>query len=182
VRIIGGTLRGKKLLAPDSLPVRPTTDFAKTGLFNILSVQFNFNECTVLDLYAGTGSITYEFLSRGCTKIECVDRHAACIKYIKETIEKLKFEGDIKVTLADAFTYLGKNNHQFDIIFADPPFADEITEGLAQIVFRAGKLKDGGMLIIEHITGKDYQDLNHFIETRKYGNVSFSFFGDRMRK
>lgn len=158
------------------MPVRPTTDFAKTGLFNILSTHYNFAEINVLDLFAGAGSISYEFLSRGCTNVQCVDRNAKCVQYIKQMMQQLRAPSLVKVALADAVTYLSKNGEQFNIIFADPPFELEIADELVSTTFENKKLKTQGTLIIEHASGKKYDTLPYFVESRKYGHVSFSFF------
>ena len=176
MRIIGGNFRGKKIVAPESLPVRPTTDYAKTGLFNILNNRFNFNDIQVLDLFAGTGSITYELLSRGCTRIHCVDRNAGCIHFIKSTLEKLRSPASVKTAHADALTWLEKSVVKYDVIFADPPFEMDIASELTQLVFDNIKLATDGLLIIEHQSTKDYSQLAHFSEARKYGNITFSFF------
>ena len=176
MRIIGGNFRGKKIIAPETLPVRPTTDFAKTGLFNILNHRFSFPQIKVLDLFAGTGSITYEFLSRGCTTIHCVDRNAGCVQFITTTLEKLRSPATIRVAHADALTWLEKSSSKYDVIFADPPFEMEIAGDLSQLVFNTDKLSDNGLLIIEHQSTKNYSHLPHFSEARKYGNITFSFF------
>ncbi len=176
MRIIGGNFRGKKIVAPESLPVRPTTDYAKTGLFNILNHRFNFNEILVLDLFAGTGSITYEFLSRGCERIHCVDRDSGCVQFIKSTLERLRSPSSVKAAHADALTWLEKSVVKYDVIFADPPFEMDIANELSQLVFNNDKLATNGLLIIEHQSTKDYSLLTHFLEARKYGNITFSFF------
>jgi len=176
VRIIGGNFRGKLITAPASLPVRPTTDFAKTGLFNILLNHFDIDEIQALDLYAGTGSITYELLSRGCTSIHAADRNKDCVQFIRNTLEKLRAPGNVKVYQADAAIFLTKNNTAYDVIFADPPFEDEVAQDLLTIIHDYKKLKPDGIFILEHITGKNYSTLPGFYDMRKYGNVSFSFF------
>ena len=175
MRIIGGNFRGKKIVAPESLPVRPTTDYAKTGLFNILNHRFNFNEILVLDLFAGTGSITYEFLSRGCERIHCVDRDSGCVQFIKSTLERLRSPSSVKAAHADALTWLEKSVVKYDVIFADPPFEMDIANELSQLVFNNDKLATNGLLIIEHQSTKDYSLLTHFSEARKYGNITFCF-------
>lgn len=176
MRIIGGNYRGKKLVAPASLPVRPTTDFAKTGLFNILLNRYELSEVKVLDLFAGTGSITYELLSRGCTKLHAVDRNKDCVTFIRQTLERLRAPGSVRVYQADALTFLQKNNDVYNIIFADPPFEEEYAETLLNTIREYKIINAEGWFILEHITGKDYSLLPGFEETRKYGNVSFSFF------
>lgn len=176
MRIIAGQYRGKKITAPESLPVRPTTDFAKTGLFNMLNHRYNFNTIKVLDLFSGTGSITYEFLSRGCSQIIAVDKNAGCIKFIDQTLEQLRAPSSVFTAKDDAISWINNNIEKFDIIFADPPFEMEITEELINTVFENKTLLPGGSLILEHQTLKDHSGLEHFVESRKYGNITFSFF------
>lgn len=176
MRIIGGQWRGKKITAPDTLTVRPTTDFAKTGLFNILNHRYNLNIVKVLDLFAGTGSITYEFLSRGCSEIIAVDKNAGCVKFIDHTLELLRAPSSVFTAKDDAIVWLNNNIETFDIIFADPPFEMEIAEELITAVFENKKLLPGGSLILEHQTLKKYNGMEHFVDSRKYGNITFSFF------
>jgi 16S rRNA (guanine966-N2)-methyltransferase len=177
VRIIGGNFRGKKLTAPDSLAVRPTTDFAKTGLFNLVLNRYDLEDIKVLDLYSGTGSITYEFLSRGCSFIHAADRNRDCVAFIRQTLEKLRAPSNVRVYQADALSFLQKDSNQYDLIFADPPFEEEMAEKLLNTITEFKKLAPGGVFILEHKTGKNYSELQGFEESRKYGNVSFSFFG-----
>lgn len=177
MRIIGGNFKGKKLVAPSTLPVRPTTDFAKTGLFNIINNRYRFSAISVLDLFTGTGSITFELFSRGCVNVIAVDKDAGCIKFIDEILEILNAPATVQTIQAYALPWLQKANESFDIIFADPPFEMEIAEALIKIVFESDKLLPGGTLILEHSSARRYSHLPQFIETRKYGNVSFSFFG-----
>ncbi|MEP7265176.1 MAG: 16S rRNA (guanine(966)-N(2))-methyltransferase RsmD [Bacteroidota bacterium] len=176
MRIIGGNFRGKKLVAPASLLVRPTTDFAKTGLFNILLNRYDLPEVKVLDLFSGTGSITYELLSRGCTKLHAVDRNRDCVNFIRHTLERLRAPGSVRVYQSDALTFLQKNNDVYDIIFADPPFEEEHAEALLNNIREYKIINPGGLFVLEHVTGKNYSLLPGFEETRKYGSVSFSFF------
>jgi 16S rRNA (guanine966-N2)-methyltransferase len=176
VRIIGGNLRGKKITAPESLPVRPTTDFAKTGLFNILLNKFDLSEIAALDLYAGTGSITYELYSRGCMNIDAADRNRDCASFMQKTLEQLRAPHSVKAFQADAVAFLQKNAKAYDLIFADPPFEEEVASILLNTIREYHKLKPDGLFILEHVTGRKYNELPGFEESRKYGNVSFSFF------
>src|SRR6056297_527079 len=120
MRIISGKYKGKRLTAPKKLPVRPTTDMAKEALFNILNNRFYFDELKVLDLFAGTGNISYEFASRGTEEITCVDAHYGCVKFISETAES--FDMNIETIKSDVYTYLENSSQKFNIIFADPPY------------------------------------------------------------
>jgi 16S rRNA (guanine966-N2)-methyltransferase len=172
VRIIGGQYRGKTISPPKGLVLRPTTDFAKEALFNILHNKLDLQEAEVLDLFCGTGNISFEFASRGA-KVKSVDRDASCIKFISSTAHTLKL--DISAAKSDVFKYLENEKKQFDIIFADPPYdlpnIDEIHAGIV----KQGILKESGWLIIEHGAKTDLSELSNFFEHRKYGNVNFSF-------
>ena len=176
MRIISGKHKGKRLTAPSKLPVRPTTDFAKEALFNILNNQFYFEQLNILDLFAGTGNISFEFASRGAQQITSVDANYGCIKYISKIKEELSYP--ITPVKSDAFTYLEKTLLKADIIFADPPY-DLNKEDFAKIpalVKQRALLLDEGNLIIEHSKHTDLSDLEGFVVQRKYGGSIFSFF------
>jgi 16S rRNA (guanine(966)-N(2))-methyltransferase RsmD len=175
MRIIRGTHRGRKITAPASLPVRPTTDLAKESLFNILDNHIYFDEIRVLDLYSGTGSIAYEFASRGSQLVVAVDINPGCVKFITETATKLGFDR-LKAIRSASIGYLGHCREKFDLIFADPPYELEGIEEVVKIVFEKGILNDGGWLIIEHGEAKDFSELPGFSQHRNYGKVNFSFF------
>lgn len=176
MRIISGKHKGKRLIAPKNLPVRPTADMQKEALFNILNNQFYFTEIKVLDLFSGTGNIAYEFASRGCEQVVAVDMHHACIKYISKTSSELGFS--IDCVRSDVFKYLKRLNTQFDIIFADPPYAMDLTkfENISKLIFENELLLDDGLLIIEHSSQTDLSHVTNFKEQRKYGSSVFSFF------
>jgi 16S rRNA (guanine966-N2)-methyltransferase len=176
IRIVSGTHRSRVIHAPKNLPVRPTTDFAKESLFNILNNHFDLSETKVLDLFCGTGNITYEFLSRECPDIISVDENYSCCSFVKKTIDDLKLP-KARVIKADVFSFLKNNTETYDIIFADPPFdLDKIRE-ISPLVFEHKLLRENGMLIVEHGPSTDLSDQPHFREKRKYGNVNFAFFG-----
>lgn len=177
MRIISGTYKGKRLTAPKSLPVRPTTDFAKEALFNILNNNIHFSESSLLDLFSGTGNISYEFGSRGCPQITAVDSHYGCIKYISQISEELNF--NIQTVKADCFKYLKTSRGaNFDIIFADPPynFTVEQLEELVTSSIENGFLKTDGQVIIEHTKHLNLSSIKGFTEARRYGGSVFSFF------
>ncbi|GAA4279055.1 RsmD family RNA methyltransferase [Aquimarina mytili] len=176
MRIISGKYKGKRLSAPKKLPVRPTTDMAKEGLFNILNNQYNFSTLSVLDLFAGTGNISYEFASRGSNHITAVDAHYACMGYIKNTVKELGFS--IETIKSDVYSYLEKTRYKADIIFADPPydFTKEQFLKIAELVFKNELLLDNGILIIEHSKYTSLEDAPYFDNSRKYGGSVFSFF------
>lgn len=176
MRIIGGKLKGQRLNPPANLPVRPTTDQAKEALFNILYNQFDFENIKVLDLFSGTGNISMEFASRGVPEIYSVDRDFGCINYLKSLIKQFNLS-NIKTIKSDVFKYLELENEQFDLIFADPPYDLPQMNIIASKVLEKDLLKPGGYLIIEHPSMKKIDNHPLFIEQRKYGSSSFSFFG-----
>lgn len=176
MRIISGTYRGKIITAPADLPVRPTTDFAKTGLFNILNNQYNFFTVDVLDLFSGTGNIAYEFISRGSKSLFAVDSNTRCIKFIEQTFERLNAPPTIQANKSDAIQFLMNTHRTFDIIFADPPYDLAIAEQLHQLIVERNLLNRKGVFVFEHEASKDYSSLLNFREKRKYGNAAFSFF------
>jgi 16S rRNA (guanine966-N2)-methyltransferase len=176
IRIISGTHKSRVIQAPKNLPVRPTTDFAKESLFNILNNYYEFEDLKVLDLFCGTGNITYEFLSRGSKEITCVDESYLCVSFVKKSIEALKMH-PAKVIKTDVFSFLKNDIATYDIIFADPPYDLNGIDRISTLVFEKNLLKENGMLIIEHGPKTNLSGQPHFKEHRKYGNVNFSFFG-----
>ena len=175
MRIIGGTHKGRTIKAPTSLPVRPTTDFAKEAIFNILNNHFEFDEINVLDLFCGTGNISYEFASREATSIMCVDSNYGCTSFIKKTVLNLKME-QIHVAKSDVFTFLNRHATKYNIVFADPPYDSDNIDQIAPLVFEKDLVKQNGWLIVEHGERTDLSKQIHFKEKRKYGNVNFSIF------
>ncbi len=176
IRIISGKHRGKRIAAPKNLPVRPTTDMAKESLFNILNNQFYFDEIKALDLFSGTGNISYELASRGCTDIIAVDNSKLCIRFIDKMSDELKTDGLFPV-LSDVFTFMDRDFNTYDLIFADPPYDFEHYDKLVDKIFLKKMLREDGVLVLEHQTRSDLSELPYFQSSRKYGNVRFSFFG-----
>lgn len=174
MRIISGRNKGRHIVAPVNLPVRPTTDLGKESLFNILNNYFHFDRITVLDLFAGTGNITYEFASREALSVIAVDNHHACVDFIKKTIDKLDYD-HVTVIKGDAFQFTERCKQQFDIIFADPPYDLQGIEKIADNVFNNNLLKQNGWLIMEHPRQYDFSQHPKFYEHRKYGKLNFSF-------
>jgi 16S rRNA (guanine(966)-N(2))-methyltransferase RsmD len=174
MRIIGGTHKGRTIRVPHDLPVRPTTDFAKEGLFNILNNRFAFESLSVLDLFSGTGHISLEFASRGSTGIVAVDKNFKCAGFLR-SISK-EFDFDINAVKSDVFQFLKSSSSAFDLIFADPPYDLEEIPEIHHLVFSHNLLKENGVLIIEHGPRTKLDHLPHFTAHRKYGNVNFSFF------
>lgn len=175
MRIISGTYKGKVLHPPKNLPTRPTTDFAKTGLFNILNNLIDYEATKVLDICAGTGNITFEFASRGAQHVTSVDSHAACVKYISDTAKELKFS-NIKTWKIDLFRFIEKTEEKFDLIFVDPPYEASWIEQISEKIFEKNLLNEGGILIVEHGSKTKLNHQAHYSDTRNYGNVNFSIF------
>jgi 16S rRNA (guanine966-N2)-methyltransferase len=174
MRIIGGRFKGRTIKLPKDLPVRPTTDFAKEGLFNILSNRLDPSELKILDLFSGTGHISLEFASRGSTDITAVDNNFKCAGFLRSTAKELDL--NINTVKSDVFSFLKNNLTTYDLIFADPPYDLENIPQIHEEVFRNNMLTRGGLLIIEHGPRTKLETLSHFSEHRKYGNVNFSFF------
>ncbi len=175
MRIIRGRYRSRIIDAPRSLPVRPTTDFAKEALFNIIENFLEFDALEVLDLFAGTGNISYEFASRGCKRITCVDHHLQCINFISKTASALGMN-QIVVNRSDAFRYVQKCMSAYDLIFADPPYEMKDVEKLVDLVMQSEVLKENGFFILEHSQRHSFEHLAWFWQHRQYGEVNFSFF------
>jgi len=176
MRIISGKYKGRRITAPKKLPVRPTTDLAKESLFNILNNEFYIDEVILLDLFSGTGNISYEFASRGCTQITAVDADYGCTAFIQKTAEE--FEFNINIIKSDVFKFLEKTKLKSKIIFADPPynFSEEKFAQIRQLVFDNNLLAENGYLIIEHSDRTNLEHLEHFSYFKKYGSCVFSFF------
>ena len=174
MRIIGGKYKGRIIKFPKGLSARPTTDVAKESLYNILQSRYTIEENSILDLFAGTGSISYEFISRGAKQAICIDNQYKSIKFIKEQIDLLDL--NIKPVKNDAFKFLEKCNITFDIIFADPPYILKDSKIIPEIVFSKKLLNKNGLLIIEHGRELNFDKSINFIEKRKYSSVNFSFF------
>lgn len=175
MRIISGRFKGKQIIAPRNLPVRPTTGFAKEALFSILNNNFDFEAINVLDLFAGTGNISYEMASRGVSQITAVDANYACVRFINKTAEKLALTG-LQAMKSDALQFVNRAYQKWDVIFADPPYDYENYLELIESVQAKSLLKEGGLLVIEHGRENDFSDHPQLKDHRKYGHVHFSFF------
>lgn len=186
MRVVGGTHRSRQFHIPDNLGIRPTTDFAKEALFNILHHRIDFTGIKVLDLFGGSGSISYEFASRGCSEIITIEKNLKSSDFIKKTASEFKFS-NIRVIKMDIFNYLKMCAETFDIIFADPPFklfrekrnpsfgGDTIAR-IPALVFEQKLLKKNGILIVEHPSDVNFSEIKELLETREYGTVNFSIF------
>lgn len=175
MRIISGSHRGRLIAPPANLKARPTTDFAKENLFNVISNFYDYEGLTVLDLFSGTGSISYEFASRGAAEITAVEINPAHVNFINSTASKLGFE-QINVVHANCFLYVKACERKFDVIFADPPYDIEGSDELPRLIVERELLTDRGTLIMEHSANLDFSDYPLFTQKRKYGSVNFSIF------
>ena len=176
MRIISGFLKARRFSIPKSFPSRPTTDFAKEGLFNVLEHQMSLYDLEILDLCAGTGNISFEFLSREAGSVVAVDSNSNCLRYIAKNAEEFKITENLETIKSDILNYLRKTDRKFDLIFADPPYEYKFHHEIAQIVFERELLNEDGLLIIEHGRHTKLNELDQFDLVRTYGNVYFSFF------
>jgi 16S rRNA (guanine(966)-N(2))-methyltransferase RsmD len=176
MRIISGFLKGRKIEPPKEFTARPTTDFAREGLFNMLFNRKEIEGAKVLDLFAGSGTVSFEFVSRGAAEVIAVDSDDACIRFIRRKAEELNVP-QLKPMRSDAMVFLARCGRSFDIVFCDPPFTRENLHEIPDAVFAHGILAKDGLLILEHEDVHSFADHPHFLEDRKYGRVKFSFFG-----
>ncbi|MCF0212551.1 MAG: 16S rRNA (guanine(966)-N(2))-methyltransferase RsmD [Bacteroidales bacterium] len=179
MRIIAGSLRGRRINPPANLPVRPTTDMARESLFNILNNYVDYEECSVMDLFAGTGAVSLEFVSRGAKDVTSVEINAQCTEFIKQEATRLSV-GNLHVVRADVFDLLKRAYKKFDIVFADPPYAHEQLAQLPDLIFNQNILTDDGIFILEHPREFDFSEHPHFWQHRAYGKVNFTFFAMKL--
>ncbi len=175
MRIIGGRYGGRRINPPAGLRARPTTDFAREGLFNVLNNRIDFESVTVLDLFSGTGSISFEFASRGAIEVHLIEQDPRHINGIKSIIKQMGFR-NIKPVHIDVKAYLKICNYQYDIVFADPPYDIPWLKEIPGLVFQSGVMKKDGIFILEHPRRMGFTDHPSFYEHRSYGGVKFSFF------
>ena len=175
MRIVGGKYRGRIFSPGKTFKARPTTDMAKESLFNVLQNYTDFENIKALDLFSGTGSISYELASRGCTDVTAVEINPSHIQFIKEVMEKLG-EKNIRLVKSNVFVFAKRINEQFDLIFADPPYDHPNFAEVADLIFKNELLKPEGIFILEHSGQFDYSAHPYFKELRRYGSVHFSIF------
>ncbi|MDD2247325.1 MAG: RsmD family RNA methyltransferase [Proteiniphilum sp.] len=175
MRIISGKYKSRRIQVPPNLKARPTTDFARESLFNILNNRVYWEETSALDLFSGTGSIALEMVSRGCPYVVSVEQNQNHFNFICRTQEILGAK-ELYPVKADAFKYLQSLGQQFDFIFADPPYELPGIDSLPAIIFEKKLLKPGGLFVLEHSKKFNFSLLPNFSEERVYGNVHFSFF------
>lgn len=179
MRIIAGSLRGRRLNPPEKLPVRPTTDMARESLFNILNNYVEYEDCSVMDLFAGTGAVSLEFISRGAKDVTSIEINTQCTEFIKATATQFGVK-NIHVVRADVFDLLKRAYKKFDIVFADPPYACEDLPKLPDMIFEKEVLTEDGIFILEHPKEYDFSEHPRFWQHRAYGKVNFTFFAMKL--
>ena len=183
MRIITGKYKGRHFEIPRSFKARPTTDFAKENIFNVLIQYVDLEDATALDLFSGTGSISLELLSRGCQQVISVEMDRDHHRFIQQCLQKLQGEKNVQSSMfnvqcfrADVFKFLKSCHQQFDFIFADPPYALKEIPTIPDLIFDKGLLKEEGLFILEHGKDHEFSHHPHFMEHRSYGSVNFSLF------
>jgi 16S rRNA (guanine966-N2)-methyltransferase len=177
MRIVGGKFKGRKFNPPaKNWPTRPTTDFSKEGLFNILNNTWDFDGMKVLDLFGGTGNHSYEFISRGCNDVTYVDKFGSCVSFVKQTAKTLDIEDKINIVRGDVFKFVETTNQKFDSIFCGPPYPLPRLADLPDLIFKYELLAEDGWAVVEHNLIHDFKSYEHFFDERKYGGTIFSFF------
>lgn len=175
MRIISGKFKGRRIAPPSNITARPTTDFAREGLFNLLANRYDFEDLQVLDLFAGTGSIGIEFISRGSEKVTSIEANERHVAFIRKACSELKID-NLTLIKGDVFKYIQKSHAQYDLIFADPPYDLKELATLPDLIIENNLLKYDGVFILEHSAKNNFENHPNFAEHRKYGNVNFSFF------
>ena len=175
MRIITGQFKGRHFDIPCTFKARPTTDFAKENIFNVLNGYIDFDGITVLDLFSGTGSISLELISRGCKEVVSVEKDRDHARFIAECMRKIKVESNILIR-GDVFRFLKTCHQKFDLIFADPPYALPELGTIPDLIFEYNLLSTDGIFVFEHGKNNDFSNNPHFVEHRSYGSVNFSIF------
>ncbi len=177
MRIIGGRFRGRRFDPPaDTWPTRPTTDVSKEAMFSILNNHFDFSEIKCLDLFGGTGSDSYELVSRGCEDVTYVDKFGPAIKFVSQTLEKLGISEEVRIFQMDVFKFIESTSNKFDYIFAGPPYGLPTIDTIPGLVFEKKLLNDGGIFVLEHNPHHDFLEDGRLFDVRNYGKTIFSFF------
>ena len=175
MRIVTGIYKGRHFDIPRTFKARPTTDFAKENLFNVLNGYIDFDGISALDLFSGTGSISFEMLSRGCNPVVSVEMDAEHVQFIKNCTQKLQAEGHV-IVRKDVFRFIKTTQRQFDLIFADPPYQLETLPDLPDLILSKGILAPDGVFCFEHGKNYDFSAHPRFVEHRNYGSVNFTLF------
>ncbi len=175
MRIISGKYKGRRITPPPGLPVRPTTDFAKEGIFSVLNGMVDFDETKVLDLFAGTGNMSFEFISRGCPEVMAVDIEQRCVRFIGDTARNLGMEG-LAAIRSNVMVFLKHPRMQYDLVFADPPYQMSGLPEFPGLVIASGLIAPGGLFVLEHSGRHTFSGHPMFLSQRGYGKVQFSIF------
>jgi 16S rRNA (guanine966-N2)-methyltransferase len=176
MRIVGGTFGGRRFNPPAKIPARPTTELAKEGLFNMLNNSIDIEGMKTLDLFGGTGSITYELASRGAADLTIIERDPTSIDFIKKTAKELGIEDILHIIRGDVFKFMKQSTDQYNFIFADPPYALSNIDDIPMLVFEQKMLVPGGMFVQEHTTRNNYEKHPNFMRMKNYGTSIFTFF------
>ncbi len=176
MRIVGGTFGGRRFSPPAKIPARPTTEVAKEGLFNMLNNMIDFEGIKTLDIFGGTGSISYELASRGAADLTLIERDLTTIEFIKKTVKELGIEDIIHVIRGEVFKFMKQSTDQYNFIFAGPPYALQNIDEIPQLVFEKNMLLPGGIFVLEHTPRNDYQKHPNFTRLKNYGTTVFTFF------
>lgn len=177
MRIVGGRFKGRRFNPPaDNWPTRPTTDFSKEALFNILNNRLDFEEVRFLDLFGGTGNHSYEFISRGCTDVTYVDKFPGCVQFVRKTAKELGIESFLKIMQMDVFKFMDYTTLQYDYIFAGPPYGLSTIDTIPGLIFEKKLLAPGGLFVMEHNPHHEFTDDPRLVDVRNYGQTIFSFF------
>lgn len=175
MRIIRGKYGHRRFSVPTNISARPTTDFARENIFNVIDNLIDLEGCDALDLFAGTGAVSFEFLSRECKSVTAVEKAATQYRFIKEVAQQLNVN-NFNLIKGDVFKFVDTCDRKFDIIFADPPYDLPNFGEIPGLILGSGMLKEGTFVIIEHSKAYDFSSLPHFMEHRAYGSVNFSIF------
>lgn len=175
MRIIRGKYGRRRFSVPTNITARPTTDFARENIFNVLENMLDFEGLNVLDLFAGTGAISFEFLSRECASVTAVEKAATQYNFIRKVAAELK-EENLTLVRGDVFKFVAASRQKFDVIFADPPYNLPNFAEVPQAILNSQMLKPGTLVVIEHSKDYDFSSLPHFLQHRAYGSVNFSLF------
>lgn len=175
MRIIRGKYGRRRFDVPTNIKARPTTDFARENLFNVLENRLDFEGLAALDLFAGTGAVSFELLSRGCSRVVCVEKHPVQYNFILK-VQKELADDNLMPVRGDVFRFVASCREGFDFIFADPPYELAGLETLPDLIFENNLLKEDGLFVLEHGKKNSFEEHPHFVERRVYGSVNFTIF------
>jgi 16S rRNA (guanine966-N2)-methyltransferase len=176
MRIVGGRFGGRRFSPPARIPARPTMEVAKEGLFNTLTNMVDFDGAKTLDIFGGTGSISYELASRGAADLTIVERDALTIEFIKKTVKELELDDYFSIVKSDAFKFLSSCTEQYKFIFADPPYALGTIDELPEIIFAKNLLQKDGIFVLEHTMRNNFQHHPNYLREKNYGTTIFTYF------